>query len=527
MRYPGFRIAPTWKGNLLIFGLLIIIVLFYFFWQIRYAEQTFTEHVQEHTRMLAGVISLNAGSAVLSKEVTEEIMETFLGNSARFVDYLDTIEPFSESELTAFAMETGLTGICIVRKNGDDVQGPGGWFSVQDDTCGAKNHSLRHLKDSSLYYLSLPRAESGCVVVGLTSARIEKLQEQVSLPYLLETLTGLAGIRYVRIEKGSSDHKNRITRPQVTIIGDNADRLAEARVSIGNDILLVGLEARLFFVRIKHLRNEFFVFSVIIALLGIFFSWFLYRYQNAYLEQVRTFERRLAREQEDATLGRASATITHEIRNPLNAISMGLQRLQIEADELTGEHQELVSTILKAVHRTNGIITDLRRYVGPFTPRGQVISPDSVINGILALYSKQCNDCSIAIIYKADYTGTVTGDNDLLEVVIGNLIKNAVEAQPDGGFLKIRTFRQGIYLVLSFENSGADLTDEDAERILEPYFTTKTRGSGLGLAIVRRIVHAHGGRLEILVPAPGLLRIVIYLPLKVQADRPPDRPPRF
>ncbi len=518
MREPGFRIAPTWKGNLLIFGLLIIIVLLYFFWQIRYAEQTFIKHVRENTRMLASVISLNADSAVLSKEVTEEIMETFLGNSARFVDYLDAVEPFSESELTAFAVETGLTGICIVRKNGNDTQGPAKWFPVEDDTCKPENHSLRHMKESSLYYMSLPRAESGCVVVGLTAARIEKLREQISLPYLLETLTGLAGIRYVRIEKGTFQDEKRIRSAEVTILGDDTDRLAEARLSIGNGILLLGMEARPFFIRIRHLRNEFFVFSVIIALLGIFFSWFLYRYQNAYLTQMRQFERRLAREQEDAALGRASATITHEIRNPLNAISMGLQRLQIEAGELSGEHQELVATILRAVHRTNGIITDLRRYVGPFTPRWQVIDPDALIRGVLALYRKQCDDCSITVNYKADYTKAITADNDLLEVVIGNLIKNALEAQPHGGFLKIRTFRQGDELTLSFENSGVNLTNEEAARIFEPYFTTKTRGSGLGLAIVTRIAHAHGGRLEVLVPKPDQLRILIYLPLKIQPD---------
>lgn len=517
MHGPAWRLTPTWKANLLIFGVLILIVVVYFFWQIRAAEKTFIVHVQEHTRMIATLIRLNAANAIIAREVTAEIMVTFLGNTARFVDYLDAVEPFSKSELSAFAAETGLAGITVVSRTGSITQGPADWLSIAGPICASENHILHHKPAAGLYYLILPGAETQCIAVGLTAARIEALQQQISLPALLNTLTGLSDIRYVRIER-TPPRTAQSSRPDIVLLGQHTDRLAEARLSIGQDMLVVGLEAGFYFVRIQQLKQELVVFSMLIAMLGLFFSWLLYRYHNAWLEQMRQFERRLAREQEDAALGRAAATIAHEIRNPLNAISMGLQRLQIEARDLADDHRSLIGVILQAVHRTNGIITDLRRFVGPVTPRRQTVDVGALIAGVLALYRRECMERGITVHCEASHGPVIRADNDLLEVVIGNLIKNAIEAQPQGGVIHISSLQKDDGLVISFENGGANLPSENIPQILQPWFTTKTQGSGLGLAIVSRIIQALCGRIEVLIPKPDWIQIVIWLPLEMPHD---------
>ncbi|OQX21947.1 MAG: hypothetical protein BWK80_31740 [Desulfobacteraceae bacterium IS3] len=511
------RLLPTWKGNLLVFGLLILIVLAYFFWQLQQAHETFLNHARQHAGMLAGVIELNARGALLSQSIIEEIMQTFLGNTARFVDYLDNVEPFASEELAAFAQEAGLAGIRIVRRGGDATEGPPGWFRCPGDfSCTANARSLQHLPADHLYFLTVPRSsEPGCIITGITAARIEKLHEQVSLSRLLNTLCGLAGITYVRIEpshcKNSACNKFKASRiPEVTLINTPEKKVAEARLPFREDVLVVALDATHFFVRIEQLRNEFFVFSAILAMLGIFFSWLLHRHQTAYLNRIRDFERELAREQEDAALGRAAAAITHEIRNPLNAISMGLQRLQIEADDLDEEYQNLVTTMLKAVQRTNSIVTNIRRYAGPLKPRRQAVRLNAVISHILSLYRQKCEEHAIEIRYEIRYEGTIEGDSELLEQVAENLIKNSIEAQPEGGYLHIIVDREGAEALFSVENRGLNLSEEEVGRIFEPYFTTKTRGTGLGLAIVRRIIRAHKGRVEADIPNAGVLRIKIY-----------------
>ena len=518
---------PTWKGNLAVFGLLVVIVLSYFFWQLQQTHRTFLRHVREHSKMLAGVIEVNARGAVLSQDLIEETMQTFLGNMARFVDYLDTVEPFWADELSAFAKEAGLAGIRIIREN-NIVEGPPGWIDpsaissadknhlmqhqMEGHICNKNIHTLRHLPESHLYFLTWPKSETPKrIIVGLTAAHIEELHEQVSLSYLIDTLSGITGIQYVRIEKLSEAVK---PVGSVLLVDNPGGKIAETRLSLGSDILVVGLNAKHFFVRVDQLQDEFFVFSAILAMLGIFFSWLLHHYQSAYLKRIRDVERELARQREDAALGRAAASITHEIRNPLNAISMGLQRFQIEADDLDEEYQELVRSMLKAVQRTNGIVSNIRRYARPLEPEKKPVFLKSVIRHILSLYSQKCREYYTEVKCDIRYEEAVPGDSDMLTQVVENLFKNAVEAMPADDPIHISLDRHKNDVVLSIENSGFHLSPDEADRIIEPYFTTKTRGTGLGLAIVRRIVQAHGGRLEIRVPNDGWLRMLVYLPLE-------------
>ena len=163
-----FRLLPGWRGNLLILGLLIFIVLSYFFWQVRGTQKTFFSYAREHSRMLAGVIEVNARAVLLSQTSVEEILGMFMGNTARFVDYLDGIEPFTPEELTAFAQENGLDGIFIHRDDGTESVGPPGWIRETKPFCREPSGILTHLPDQHLYVVAWPRADgAGCIGVGL------------------------------------------------------------------------------------------------------------------------------------------------------------------------------------------------------------------------------------------------------------------------------------------------------------------------------------------------------------------------
>jgi signal transduction histidine kinase len=99
-----------------------------------------------------------------------------------------------------------------------------------------------------------------------------------------------------------------------------------------------------------------------------------------------------------------------------------------------------------------------------------------------------------------------------------NLIKNAVEAQPDGGTIFLGLSRKKSDIVISMENSGFSLPEDETEKILQPYFTTKTKGSGLGLPIVSRIIRGHGGNLNIQARKHGRLRIDLSIPVNAHGS---------
>jgi signal transduction histidine kinase len=510
---------PAWRVNLLLFGLLIAIVLAYFYWQVRQLQQTFLTHSLEHSRMLANVIEQNARTALLSQKAVEKIVQIFLGNTARFVAYLEAVEPFSASELSEFAHESGLSGIRIVRVDGTETQGPESAAIPAMPGCPGAAGRFTRFPEKNLYVAAMPLVEQGgCVVTGLASAPIAQLDEEISLNRLLDALTGLAGIQYVRIENQASHSHASLgyeeTQPShIHFVELGGETIAESRIPFGGDILVAGLDTRHFMIRTRQIWFEFFFFAGVLAMLGIAFSWILHRFQARYLTHIQAVEREMAEHREDAALGRAAAAIAHEIRNPLNAIGMGLQRLRIEAPDLDDEYRDLVATLLQAVKRTDAIVSDLRRYARPAAPIPQRMSPSAVVRDILDLYRRRCADQSIDIIEDLSFTGDLTADPQMVAQMVENLIKNAVEAQPGGGHLKVSLARRDGHVMLAFENRGFDLAPSEAAQILSPYFTTKARGTGLGLSIVRKIVAAHSGRLAFAVPEAGVLRIEIRLPL--------------
>lgn len=515
----SLRAVPVWQASLLLFGALISIVLAYSYWQARQVQETFLRHSLDHARMLASVIEQNVRTAVLSQEAVEKIVQVFLGNTGRFIAYLEAIEPFSAAELSELARESGLRGIRLLRADGSETHGPEDSGLPATVDCRPSAGDVLHFADRNLYVSVHPLLhDTGCVVTGLESPLIGQLNEAIGLNRLLGSLTGMAGIRYVRIVKNEGqvlealDGENPLPSP-IRLVDTEGETIAESRIPLGNDLLVAGMDTGHFLMRTRQIWYEFSFFAVLLAFLGCAFSWIQHRVQHRYLRHIQAVEREMADHREDAALGRAAAAIAHEIRNPLNAIGMGLQRLQMEAPEMSVESRDMVSILLQAVKRTNGIVSDLRKYARPAAPQLERISPAAAVGEILELYRPKCAEQSIEIIEKIADSGKIDADPQMIAQLVENLVKNAVEAQPEGGILRVSVDRRDGTAVLSFENKGFDLPASQVGRIAAPYFTTKARGTGLGLAIAQRIVNAHRGQLRFTVPEPGTLRVEVQLPV--------------
>jgi two-component system, NtrC family, sensor histidine kinase HydH len=501
---------PSWRVNLFIFGVPILIALSYALWQIHVSKRTFAIHTTEHSQLVAGVIELQAKSAYMTQDVINEIVETYLGNMARFVAYLHGIEPFSPEELTAFSLESGLSGIRIVEEGKLQVEGPAGWTSVSG-ICGNVDEKLQHLKHEGLYLFPWrdPKADR-CILVGLPAGRIEALQSQISLDYLLSTLGKMPGIRYVRMEPLASLE----ALPGVSIRETSDLSTAEVRLPMRDQVLVVGSDTRFFLLRIQQIWRDFSIFAGILLTIGVLLSLILHRYQKRLLSRVRAIDRAMAREQQDATLGRSAAAIAHEIRNPLNAMDMGLQRLQMEAPQLEPEQRDLIDTLREAVSRTNGIVSDLKRFAQPLAIEKRPVRLDLLIGNILALYEPILSNHHIQVYPRITCTQPVAGADELLASAVENLVKNALEAQPAGGEIGIEWTRTSADVgLLAIENPGFTLPETEAQKILEPYFSRKARGTGLGLPTTVKIVSAHGGTLWVMPLGGERLRIEIRLPL--------------
>jgi len=493
------KLYPSWRTNLFIFVLIISLLGGYFYRQTQRAARELQKHSREHSEILAAVVELNIRNALLFRNSLEEIVAGSLENSARFIHYLDRIEPFDSGELTAFAAESGLAGVRVVQANsGVAVSGPDGWLS--DKNCPEANGLQRMANEQSYLFSFLPVTEqsstsrAGCVLVGLSAEKIDETLEKISVKRLLTMFNDLYDIAYVRFDPANS------TSNQGSIIsrGTDNENVIESIIPIGEKQLIVALKMDRFGKRRAQMKKEFIIFLSLLILFGLFSSWWLYRVQRQRLQQTREFERKLARQHEDAALGRAAATITHELRNPLNAIGMGLQRLQIESETLDKDHHKLLVSMRSAVDRTNMIITRLKQSIHSLDVIRQAVDLTELITRVMAPYQAQCEKQQVNVEFDYVEDLNISGDKVLLEQLFENLLKNSVEAQPNGGFLKIsvKPMEHRNMCRVEIVNGGFTLSREESKLLFEPYFTSKSKGTGLGLVISNKIVEAHNGTLD-------------------------------
>lgn len=491
----GSHSLPSWVMNLIGFGLLIALVLAAFFWQMVGMDRELHRNTLGRTRMMAAIIEENLANAELAATTIDTLTTSFLRDKARFVEYLTGIDPLQPEELAALARETGLIGIIVRTQDGKTASGPDHWLDQSPD-CRASGAQVRYDAARQTALLTYPGTTAGidCILVGLDAHAVMELRGKTALPVLLDKLSRLPGIHYVCMDP-EQGRQLPDTEP-VRLLTTDARVTAEARLTTAKGVLVVGLDATGHFSRLRQLQRQFFFFAALLFGLGVFFSWLLYRYQQLDIERTRRFERLLAKEHEAAALGRATETIAHEVRNPLNAISMGLQRLQLESPGLDAEQHQLIAAMTEAVQRAGLIITGLQRFTRRIKPRQTPLDPTTILERILTLYRPSFERQQIALLLSPVTGPTLATDGDLLAELLENLIRNSLEAQPQGGFLHItHTSVQGQWL-LSLTNGGYLLDTAATQRLGEPYFTTKTRGTGLGLALCRKIAEALGGELR-------------------------------
>lgn len=198
-----------------------------------------------------------------------------------------------------------------------------------------------------------------------------------------------------------------------------------------------------------------------------------------------------------------AAGVAHEIGNPLNALNIHLQLLSRELRELPDEAargplQDLVDVARVEVERLDTIISQFLRAIRPSKPVLSLERPTEVLEETLRLLKTEFENRRIAVsVDIPESVPTVHLDRSQIKQVFFNLIKNALEAMPDGGALKV-VFEVGdVFVDISFIDTGKGIPAEELGRVFEPYHTTKEKGSGLGLMIVQRIIEDHGGEIEL------------------------------
>jgi len=239
-------------------------------------------------------------------------------------------------------------------------------------------------------------------------------------------------------------------------------------------------------------------------------------------EKVR-LERQLAERERLAVLGQMAASISHNLKNPLGSIKTILQ-VQMENPGLPASLRSETQIILDEVARLSAKLNQLLQFSRP-TVRGGSVSALSdaatVIDEVAGILRHEAERRGVVLRLQIASNGSRTAASpEAVSDILSNLLVNALEATPRGGRVDVAAATQNGSCVLTVEDNGPGIAPEAREKLLQPFFTTKTQGTGLGLAIVARRVAEAGGKLDWQSPVRDGrgARFEVRLPLEASGD---------
>ena len=224
----------------------------------------------------------------------------------------------------------------------------------------------------------------------------------------------------------------------------------------------------------------------------------LYDEQRAYIRKIEESQTALLQAEKMAAAGRLSASIAHEVNNPLQSVQNCLHLAGREdlPEQKRKEYFDLARMELERLSLTVRRMLDFYR---PGAVKPELVNLHELLNYVLTLMQKQLSERGVQLKVQLPSAMTqVVAVNNQIQQVFINLILNSFDAMPDGGRLTItgRPVNGGIEIL--FQDSGPGVPTDQQKNIFEPFFSTKEGGTGLGLTVSYNIVTAHGGTLELL-----------------------------
>ncbi|MEO0270313.1 MAG: ATP-binding protein [candidate division WOR-3 bacterium] len=206
---------------------------------------------------------------------------------------------------------------------------------------------------------------------------------------------------------------------------------------------------------------------------------------NEFMELFKESEKK----REEEGILRILSSFAHEIKNPLNSLKLISYRLK---DKIKEDYPEFE----KALNSLTNSIEEFMNLLRPFYLKKERVKVKDFIESVIKKIEGDLKDNKIEVVIKG-LNKELFFDLNQMEKVFLNLIRNAIEAQPEGGRIDIEVFEEKGRLMIKVKDYGIGIKRENLDRIFEPYFTTKKSGTGLGLFTVKRIIESHGFEISV------------------------------
>jgi signal transduction histidine kinase len=385
------------------------------------------------------------------------------------------------------------------------------------------------------------RKAGGAIVVTVDADEVARLQQPASLEALLAEVTAGSGeIAYTVLDHGDGRLVFGDAPPASSTPSAAGERALEvdgrpvlefaSDVTAGNEPARLRLGMRLDGVRrVERRMLGRLVASLLAAaaLVGLALSLAgLGRRYGALSRKHALAEEALRRRDRLAAMGELASTVAHEVRNPLNAVGMTAQRLQREflaaAPEGSAERaelEELLGVMASETQRIDRIVQQFLDYARPPKLAPEPCDVPALVAGLVERTRSLAETRGVALAADVARSGRVVADPAQLRQALDNLVRNAIDATPQGGRVDVLARAVGAGCVIEVRDTGRGIDPDHLPRIFDLYFTTKPDGTGVGLAVTQQIVAAHGGTIEVDSRPGAGAAFIVRLPGDAEARR--------
>jgi nitrogen fixation/metabolism regulation signal transduction histidine kinase len=323
-------------------------------------------------------------------------------------------------------------------------------------------------ENQKLYYVSMPVSikgqNLGVILISMVLDDYQALQRRNHLKRLLSTFLAFALGIIVSL----------VLADQYT---DPIKRIAKASREIA--------EGKLVKIRDNKRRDE----------IGVLVKSFNEMVEK--LSERKELEEKLKKTEQLSMIGQLASGIAHEVRNPLNFLSLSIghirERLAEEKIPRGDDINELLDGLKREIYRVNELINNFLFFGKPITLKREWISAGALMEDALYMVRDKIRDGIDLTMAAADDKMHIYCDREYMRICLINLVLNSAQSIEDKGKIEVRFATEDGMTCISVSDNGRGVEGEDIERIFEPYYSTKKLGIGLGLAITRRFVEEHGG----------------------------------
>jgi signal transduction histidine kinase len=225
-----------------------------------------------------------------------------------------------------------------------------------------------------------------------------------------------------------------------------------------------------------------------------------FNYMVQKLREEKRLEERLREAEHLAAVGQLARGIAHEIRNPLNYISLCIDHLKSryrpDKVDMAENFESMILSMKHEIYRLDKLVTHFLDYGKPIKMDIRLVNVKILLDEVVKIIKAKAESEHTSVIEEYVFLPNLEMDLEFMKSCLFNIITNAFQAMPSGGNLTLSTEENNGKFILKVTDTGSGIPPENIDRIFEPFFTTKSNGLGLGLAITKRIIEEHGGKID-------------------------------